>query len=435
VSKITLPLAIIERPAMVLRISSGFHFMKFAALPFAVGLCFAAEQPAFAQDRPSKPQLDRMISRLDRSPSKATFARRPAGVSAQCGMPAYDMTISRANGARHAYSVLSEPLAAGSRNVFAATQGLASDADGSPRAYHPRDPQGLGRCKVVLDSKGNAVVADGQTCALDTLYDGGTLVFRGTSKITPTNASPDWSNFWSLIASQKLPSFALKTVSSVDLGFHYYFFYWKQNDMTVFFKDENVQRTNQGYPCVRKSKSVFAGYFVSATTLKHANDVLGAETASPDDIAPAECLTLRNIDSEAVPYFVIPGGSLDGAAVGDVVVARLRAGPKDRLVFGVAADAGPIAKFGEGSVLFNQLLFRDTKPVVNNHGLNRLDHRDPVAILILGGSGKALNQDYTRDNIETVAKAAFAKWGANKNADPVQRFDACVAAAPVNPRK
>jgi hypothetical protein len=410
--------------------------MKFAPSLFALGLCFLAAPPALAQDRPSKPQLDRMISQLDKtSPSKAAFTRSPAGASAQCGMPAYDMTISRANGARHTFSVLSEPMAAGSRNVFAATQGLASDADGSPRAYHPRDPQGAGQCKVVLDSKGNAVVSDGQTCALDTLYDGGTIVFRGTSKITPTNANADWSNFWSLIANQKLPSFDLKTVSGVELGFHYYFFYWKQNDMTVFFKDENVQRTNQGYPCVRKSKSAFAGYFVSATTLKHANDVLGAETASADDIAPAECLALRNIDSEAVPYFVIPGGSLDGAAVGDVVVARLRAGPKDRLVFGVAADAGPIAKFGEGSVLFNQLLFRDAKPVVNNHGLNSLDHRDPVAILILGGSGKSLNQDYTRDNIERVAKAAFAKWGADKNADPVERFDACVGGAPVNPRR
>jgi hypothetical protein len=86
-------------------------------------------------------------------------------------------------------------------------------------------------------------------------------------------------------------------------------------------------------------------------------------------------------------------------------------------------------------VLFNQLLFRDLKPVVNNHGLNRLDHRDPVAILVLGGSGKALNQNYTRDNIERVAKAALAKWGAEKNADPVERFDACVGGAPVNPRR
>ncbi|MEA2909753.1 MAG: Fungal chitosanase of glycosyl hydrolase group 75 [Bradyrhizobium sp.] len=411
--------------------------MKFASFLCAVALCLAAAQSASAQDRPSKPQLDRMISQLDKtSPSKATFTRSSAGASAQCGMPAYDMTVSRANGARHSFSVLSDqPTTAGSRNVFAATQGLASDADGSPRAYHPRDPQGAGQCKVVLDAKGNAVVSDGQTCALDTLYDGGTLVFRGTSKITPTTASADWSNFWSLIASQKLPSFDLKTVSGVDLGYHYYFFYWKQADMTVFFKDENVQRTNQGYPCVRKSKSAFAGYFVSATTIKHQNDVRGAEAASADDIAPAECLALRNIDSEAVPYFVIPGGSLDGAAVGDVVVARLRSGPKDRLVFGVAADAGPIAKFGEGSVLFNQLLFQDTKPVVNNNGLNRLDHRDPVAILILGGSGKSLNQNYTRDNIEKVAKAAFAKWGAEKNADPVKRFDACVAGAPVNPRR
>ena len=410
--------------------------MRFSSFLYALALCLAAAQSASAQDRPSKSQLDRMISQLDKtSPSKATFTHSSAGASAQCGMPAYAMTVSRANGARHTFSVLSEPTTAGSRNVFAATQGLASDADGSPRAYHPRDPQGAGQCKVVLDAKGNAVVSDGQTCALDTLYDGGTLVFRGTSKITPTTASADWSNFWSLIASQKLPSFDLKTVSGVDLGYHYYFFYWKQADMTVFFKDENVQRTNQGYPCVRKSKSAFAGYFVSATTIKHQNDVPGAETASADDIAPAECLALRNIDSEAVPYFVIPGGSLDGAAVGDVVVARLRSGPKDRLVFGVAADAGPIAKFGEGSVLFNQLLFRDAKPVVNNNGLNRLDHRDPVAILILGGSGKSLNQNYTRDNIEKVAKAAFAKWGAEKNADPVQRFDACVAGATVNPRK
>jgi hypothetical protein len=54
-------------------------------------------------------------------------------------------------------------------------------------------------------------------------------------------------------------------------------------------------------------------------------------------------------------------------------VARLRSGPKKRLVFGIAADEGPIGKFGEGSVLFNQLLFQGPKPkpVINNAGLRR----------------------------------------------------------------
>jgi hypothetical protein len=413
-----------------------FAGFKVACVPFALGLSLAAGLPALAQDRPSKPQLDRMISQLDKtSPSKAVFNPSQAGVAGQCGMQAYDMTISRARGAKHTFSVLSERLGGAIRNVFASTQGLASDADGSPRAYHPKDPQGAGQCKVVRDSKGHSVVADGQVCALDTLYDGGTILFRGTSKITPSAASAEWSNLWSQIENQKLPSFDLRAVSGVDLGFNYYFFHSKESDMTVFFKDENVQRTNAGYPCVRKSKSVLAGYFVSATTLKHGHDVPGAETASADDIAPAECQALRNIDSEAVPYFVIPGGALDGAAVGDVVVARLRAGPRERLVFGVAADAGPIAKFGEGSVLFNQLLFQDSKPVVNNRGLNSLDRRDPVAILVLGDTGKSLGQNYTRDNVEKVGRAAFAKWGAEKNADPVERFDACVSGAPVNARR
>ena len=261
----------------------------------------------------------------------------------------------------------------------------------------------------------------------------------------------DWLQFWSLIRERKLQSFDLEKVLGASFGYHYYGFYWKQKDMTAIFKDENVQRTADGYPCTRGAGSRYAGYFVAATTLRHGTDHAGgdfgrpsvlalasadasaADSATDRSIAPAECEAFRNINSETVAYFVIPGGTLGGAGIGDVVVARIKTGTGERYAYGVAADEGPIGKFGEGSILFNQQLLGKTGAVMNNRGLNALDiDHTPVAIAILGGTRDLLKGDFSQRNVERVAKAEFARWGGG--GDPVRRFDACAAAATVIPR-
>jgi hypothetical protein len=385
-----------------------------------------------AQDLP--PNLKAIVSQLDKKrATSVVFAPTGQTTVPACGLAPFRVTLTR--GPRNAtYSVLSEPPdQARRKTIFVVTDGLASDADGSPRAYHPEDPTGTGKCTLSRGQNG-ALVPSGPACALDSFSDGSLAVFKGTTMLKDGSLKDDWLQFWSLIRDGKLPSYDVAKVLGASLGYYYYFFYWKEKDMSAFFKDENFQRTAEGYPCVRGQASRYAGYFVSGTTLKHAGDHPGAEVAAPTEIAPPECLALRNIDSETVAFFVIPGGTLGDATIGDVVVARLKSQTGDRYVYGVAADEGPIGKFGEGSALFNQRLLGKSGPVMNVNGLNALDiDKSNVAILILGGTRDLLKDDFSQSNVESVARAEFARWSAN--AEPTKRFEACAAAATVNPRR
>ena len=399
----------------------------------------------FAQDLPAN--LKDIASKLGKKrATTVSFASAGAATAPACGLAPFNVTLSR--GSRSfTHAVLSEPGdKARRKTIFVVTGGLASDADGSPRAYHPEDPTGTGSCTLSPDRNGH-LVPSGSACALDSFADGGIAVFKGTTQLKDSTLKEDWLQFWSLIRERKLQSFDLEKVLGVSLGYHYYGFYWKQKDMTAVFKDENVQRTADGYPCTRGAGSRYAGYFVAATTLRHGADHVGADVGRPsvlalasadagaasatgNAIAPAECEAFRNIDSETVAYFVIPGGTLGGAGIGDVVVARIKTGDGDRYAYGVAADEGPIGKFGEGSVLFNQQLLGKTGAVMNNRGLNALDiDHTPVAIAILGGTRDLLKGDYSQANVERVAKTEFARWGGG--GDPEKRMDACAGAATV----
>lgn len=403
----------------------------------------------FTQDLP--PNLRDIAGHLGKKrATTVAFASAGPATAPACGLAPFNVTLSR--GSRSfTHAVLSEPGDKVARKtIFVVTGGLASDADGSPRAYHPEDPTGSGSCTLSAGRDGS-LVPSGSACALDSFADGGIAVFKGTTQLKDSSLKEDWLQFWSLIRERKLKSFDLEKVLGASFGYHYYGFYWKQKDMTAIFKDENVQRTADGYPCTRGAGSRYAGYFVAATTLRHGTDHAGgdfgrpsvlalasadasaADSATDRSIAPAECEAFRNIDSETVAYFVIPGGTLGGAGIGDVVVARIKTGTGERYAYGVAADEGPIGKFGEGSILFNQQLLGKTGAVMNNRGLNALDiDHTPVAIAILGGTRDLLKGDFSQRNVERVAKAEFARWGGG--GDPVRRFDACAAAATVIPR-
>jgi hypothetical protein len=407
----------------------------FRTICFLVVL-FISTGSGMAQDLP--PNLKAIASQLGKKrATSVVFASTGQTTAPACGLAPFRVTLTRGPNST-SYSVLSEPGDQVRRQtIFAVTDGLAADADGSPRAYHPEDPTGTGKCELNPGRNG-ALVPSGPACALDQFTSGSIAVFTGTTPLADKSLKEDWLQFWSLIRNHKLPSHDLAEVLGESFGYHYYFFYWKEKDMSVFFKDENFQRTAGGYPCIHGQASRYAGYFVSATTLKHDTDHPGAEVATPAEIAPPECLALRNIDSETTAFFVIPGGTLGDATIGDVVVARLKrkVGGKDvyTYAYGVAADEGPISKFGEGSALFNQKLLGKSGPVMNVHGLNALDFDQAnVAILILGGTRDLLKGDFSQSNVESVAKTEFARWGGN--AEPTTRLEACAAVAgPPNPR-
>ena len=257
-------------------------FLRAIALSIVL---FVWPGSGFAQDLP--PNLRDIASQLGKKRSTTvTFASAGPTTAAACGLAPFNVTLSR--GSRSfTHAVLSEPGDKAMRKtIFVVTAGLASDADGSPRAYHPEDPTGSGTCTLTPGRDG-ALVPSGPACALDSFADGGIAVFKGTSQLKDSGLKEDWLQFWSLIRERKLASFDLAQVLGASFGYHYYGFYWKQKDMTAIFKDENVQRTADGYPCTRGAGSRYAGYFVAATTLRHATDHAGADVERPSVFALA----------------------------------------------------------------------------------------------------------------------------------------------------
>src|SRR5262249_13428336 len=111
------------------------------------------------------------------------------------------------------------------------------------------------------------------------------------------------------------------------------------------------------------------------------------------------------------------------------------------VIYGVAGDTGPFDQFGEGSIAFNKQLLDDSQVVMNSKSIEALDidlnalakgEPGTLAILILGGTKHLLDGNYSLPNIETVGRAQFASWG-RKGGHALDRLNACVAAAPVNP--
>jgi hypothetical protein len=132
-----------------------------------------------------------------------------------------------------------------------------------------------------------------------------------------------------------------------------------------------------------------------------------------------------------VPFVVLPKGGFGKVQIGDIAVVR----HKDRTVYAIVGDAGPASKFGEGSIALNaKLLGKFGDPFLNMKATWTLDIQGAaVSMLVLGGTRGKLNDDYSPQNIEVVARRELARW--NGNGDPLTRFEACRAAAAVNPSK
>jgi hypothetical protein len=387
----------------------------FFALLAIAGLMGAA----CAQDAPAPDILNSIARKLEGGkPAPTAIIFKPAGApetGGVCPLQPYDMVLTRSERPVRTYSVMAD--AAAPKHFLAVITRVAVDADGSPRAYHPEDPEGTGTCTRVLGR-------DGKThpqgiCALDKFSSGRTALFRGDERLTKDNLVRDWKGIWPLIRDRKLKPVDLRS-RVPDAPDGYYFFHSRPDNLTAFFKRTIIPQSRDGYPCRHGPESPFAGYFVAATTLNH------NVPARPDACAPA-----RYIDAEQIPFFVLPKGGFGGVGIGDVMVARMKHGGVDRTVYGIVADAGPAGKFGEGSVALNAaLLGKADAPVMNMKETWALDIEGPqVTVLVLGGTRDLLKGDYSRKNIEAVSRAEFAKWGRR---DPMRQLDACVSRAKVN---
>ncbi|MBI4273547.1 MAG: hypothetical protein HY659_02445 [Rhizobiales bacterium] len=386
--------------------------------------------PAQAQDAPPLDLLKAILRKLEGRPVPTGILFRPAAAAQTddvCRMQPFDMVLTRSDNPVRSYSVLLDRQQHGAapapRQMLAMLTRVTVDADGSPRAYHPEDPEGAGTCQRLRGPDGSEILQG--VCALDQFASGQTHLFRGADKLGKQELLREWKDLWPLIRDRKLKSFDLETLAGPGVPKGYYLFHWRERNLTAFFKSYIIPKSKDGYPCVHGPESPFAGYFVAATTLNHNAPVRA------DGCAPA-----RYIDAEKIPFFVLPKGGFGQVGIGDVMIARLKHNGADRVVYGLVADAGPPHQLGEGSVALNAaLLGKDGAPVLNMRDTWALDISGPaVAVLVLGGTKHLLKGDYSRRNVEAVAKSEFARWNADQG-NPLRRLDACMAQAKVNAKK
>lgn len=360
-------------------------------------------------------------------PLDVSFLKLGAFADPKCGLVEYKVSLSRGS-ARQDISVMSEPETTPSpfRAILASLKRLRVDADGSPRAYHPEDPDGTGACSLVRDKTGAHYPQDKRACAIDRLSNAGVLLFKGANRVPDARFVDEWLQFWPLIRERRLRSLKLAELARDSSLDQYYLFYSTSNDTTAIFRDRIIKRDPSGYPCIRGVQSRFSGYFIASTSLKYPVDHFDVDDSTVKNTAPAECGPLRNINSELTPYFVLPAGVLGPAGIGDIVIGQLTTGGIRRRVYAIAADEGPVSRFGEASIAFNQQLAGVSGPVLNNKGLNALDIDDgrTIAVIVFPGTRSLLKGDFSVANIETIGKELLATWERPKGEG---RLDACIS--------
>jgi hypothetical protein len=396
--------------------------------------------PTAAQDLPPRDVIEKIIPQLQEplAPARIVFRPQPAQTDPLCAMQRFEMTLERDDTKTpNRYPVLLDPQPSGAvmpRQILALVDRLAVDADGAERAYHPEDVYGKGVCQRTRDADGKEVLRG--VCALDSFASSGIRIFENSERLRFPNpakqpkeaaeAAARWREFWALIRDRRLPSIDFRAIGGPSAPEGYRMFYWKERRLSAFFKRAIIPHTLDGYPCLRGAESRHPGYFIAATTL-----------TQPSETRADGCAPGRYIDALEIPFFVLPGGSVGQAEIGDIMIGFYTSRGAERLAFGIAADAGPAGQFGEGSVAFNQILLGQTsKPVINIDDVNSLhisaerlkDENATLAILVLGGTKQRLNGDYSRANIEKVGRAELARWNGG-GADRTARLKACLRQA------
>jgi len=379
------------------------------SLCLLIGAMLLSVNVAASQDLPPLEILRAIAAKLPHRPQTrgTTFERSGTGaVDPVCRMQHFTMTLATGSAASRSLPVLLDHMPAAEDTpvtLMAVLHRLTVDADGSPRTYHPDDPHGKGTC--ASDAGPDGTLRYRGVCALDGFASAHLLVFHGTQKLAKGEFETPWQGIWPLIRAKTLKPIDLKQfVPTAPAGF--YFFYWKERNLSAFFKREIIAQAPDGYPCRSDD-----GYFIAATTLKEDG---------------AACASSRFMDAEKRPFLVLPDDAFGNARVGDLVVGRLAGAAAERVVFGVVGDTGPIAQFGEASIAFNRALLGSSAPIMNERDVDALDiSGGPVTLLVLGGTGALLRGDYSRHNVERVGRAEFARWSGAPSR-PMRRLDACI---------
>jgi len=112
----------------------------------------------------------------------------------------------------------------------------------------------------------------------------------------------------------------------------------------------------------------------------------------------------KPVDSNAVPFFVLPGGfeGQFGITLGDIAAVIFR----DKVEFAVFADRGPRRKLGEGSIALHRALGHET---IRGGRLHDEAIDAGVLTIVFPGSGDGTPQ--TPQKIRDIGKARFVALG------------------------
>lgn len=381
----------------------------------ALGGLILAGPAAIAQDMPPPDTLQAIVSQLGKRlpQNTTTFARSATAADAGlCRMQPFRMTLGRGLRSTQTHSVLLDPQHSAApvepSEFLITVNRMTVDADGSPRSYHPEDPYGTGRCDAVRRPDGTTALSG--VCAVDAFPSGSILLFRGGKKLARPDLAPFWAQIWPLIRDRKLKSVSLSSVVGPKVAESYYFFHSRADNLTAFLKDTIVPKTRDGYPCLHDPASPHAGYFLSATTLvDHSAPVRG------DGCRPGHYM-----DSEIVPFIVLPRGGFGKVGIGDAAIVRM----EGNTIFAIVGDAGPAHRIGEGSIALNQMLLGKNGPAMNTRDVYAIDiSGKAVSMLVLGGTSASFNGDYSPRNIRAVSERLFREWSGG---DSMARLDACI---------
>lgn len=153
---------------------------------------------------------------------------------------------------------------------------------------------------------------------------------------------------------------------------------------------------SDGTPVVQGPADPNPGYYISMTAL--------------EDTTKALTDTHRYVNSNEVPFFVLPFDQRGGARLGDLGLVVNRAnGQRSYAIF---ADLGPSGHIGEGSIALAEALGIDSDPRHGGTG-------GGVIYLVFPGSGDGKPRTVAEINTET--ERLFEAWGG------MEQLEACFA--------
>lgn len=150
-----------------------------------------------------------------------------------------------------------------------------------------------------------------------------------------------------------------------------------------------------GTPLIQQAGDPSPGFYISATALEDRTK----PTRDPK----------RYVDSNTIPYLVLPSNQRGGARLGDLGFAVNRANGKSSPA--IFADLGPRNKLGEGSIKLAERLGVPANP--RHGGASR-----GIVYVVFPGSGNG--KPKTLQEIDDEGKTLFEAWGG------MRRLDACL---------